>query len=212
MTEVVSGRAQSLPSRWREVLRTTNPPEGDVDVVSRWLVLTRAAVLPMTITAGAVAGLLAVHADGFSVGLFLLALLGITLAHVSNNLMNDLFDTDVGLDTDDYPRALYAPHPILSGMISRRGLATAALAANVVDLAIGLWLFTERGWPVLAFALSGFLLSVAYTAPPLRLKRRGLGEPGEIVLYLTGRKGAAQVTFEGDAAAVEAMQRSDLGL
>ena len=174
---------QSLLSRWREVLRTTNPPAGRLDPVSRWLVLTRAAVLPMTITAGAVAGLLAVHHDDFHLGWFGLALLGIVLAHVSNNLMNDLFDAEVGLDTEAYPRALYAPHPILSGMISRRGLAGAALAVNVVDLAIGLVLFTARGWPVLAIAVGGFFLSAAYTAPPLRLKKRGLGEPDVFIVW-----------------------------
>jgi 1,4-dihydroxy-2-naphthoate octaprenyltransferase len=58
-------------------------------------VLTRAAVLPMTIAAG----LLAVRQPGFETGWFLLALLGIVLAHVANNLMNDLFDTEVGQDT-----------------------------------------------------------------------------------------------------------------
>ena len=40
-----------------------------------------------------------------------------------------------------------------------------------------------RGWPVIAFALSGFALSVAYTAPPLRLKKRGLGEPDVFVVW-----------------------------
>jgi 1,4-dihydroxy-2-naphthoate octaprenyltransferase len=180
---VVSAPKTGLLARWRHVLRTTNPPEGEVDFVSRWLVLTRAAVLPMTLTAGAVAGLLAVHEDGFRLGLFLLALVGITLAHVSNNLMNDLFDVEVGSDTESYPRALYAPHPVLSGMISRRGLAGAALAVNVVDLAIGLYLFTQRGWPVLAFAVGGFFLSAAYTAPPFRLKKRGLGEPDVLIVW-----------------------------
>jgi 1,4-dihydroxy-2-naphthoate octaprenyltransferase len=177
MTDVTAPSSPpGLFSKWREVLRTTNPPEGQLDVVSKWLVLTRAAVLPMTLTAGAVAGLLAARADGFSPGLFTLALVGIVLAHISNNLMNDLFDVEVGSDTESYPRALYAPHPVLSGMISRRGLATAALAVNVADLAIMLVLFAARGWPVIALGLAGFLLSAAYTAPPLRLKKRGLGE------------------------------------
>jgi 1,4-dihydroxy-2-naphthoate polyprenyltransferase len=180
---MVDVQSRGLLSRWRYVLRTTNPPPGDVDFVSRWLVLTRAAVLPMTLTAGLVAGLLAVGDEGFSWGLYLLALLGITLAHVSNNLMNDLFDVEVGSDTDSYPRALYAPHPVLSGMISRRRLAASALAVNVVDLAIGLVLFTQRGWPVLAFAFAGFFLSAAYTAPPFRLKKRGLGEPDVLVVW-----------------------------
>ena len=180
---VVEPASPSLLHRWREVLRTVNPPEGRLDPVSRWLVLTRAAVLPMTVTAGIVAGLLAVRHPDFHWGWFALAFLGIVLAHVSNNLMNDLFDEEVGLDTDTYPRALYAPHPILSGMISRRGLAAAAIVVNVVDLAILVVLFAARGWPVVAFALGGFLLSVAYTAPPLRLKKRGLGEPDVFVVW-----------------------------
>ena len=182
MTEVAS-RQPSLTRNWRHVLRTGNPPAGHIDPVSRWMVLTRAAVLPMTITAGAVAGLLAVGQDGFRPALLALAIAGIVLAHMSNNLMNDLFDIDAGSDTNEYPRALYAPHPILSGMISRRGLVLAALVVNVLDLAILLVLFAERGWPVVAFALSGFFLSVAYTAPPLRLKKRGLGEPDVLVVW-----------------------------
>jgi 1,4-dihydroxy-2-naphthoate polyprenyltransferase len=175
---------QGLLARWREVLTTTNPPSsGEVDVVSRWLVLTRAAVLPMTVTAGLVAGLLAVHDDAFDTGLFLLAFVGIVLAHTANNLMNDLFDTETGLDTEDYPRALYAPHPVLTGMITRRGLAIAALVVNLADVAVAVVLFTQRGWPVVAFALAGFLLSAAYTAPPIRLKKRGLGEPDVLVVW-----------------------------
>src|SRR5438067_1071241 len=97
---------QGLLANWREVLRTTNPPSGRLDPGSRWLVLTRASVLPMTLTAGLVAGLLAVGDKGFSWTWFVLALVGSVLAHAANNLMNDLFDAGVGLDTASYPRAL----------------------------------------------------------------------------------------------------------
>jgi 1,4-dihydroxy-2-naphthoate polyprenyltransferase len=179
-TQPVQGRLDA----WREVLRTVNPPSGrPLDFVSKWLVLTRAAVLPMTLVAGAIATLLAVHRPGFRSGLLVLAFAGIVLAHVANNLMNDLFDTEVGADTSTYPRALYAPHPVLSGMISKRGLASAALFVNLLDLGILAVLVAFRGWPVLGFALGGFLLSFAYTAPPLRLKRRGLGEPDVFVVW-----------------------------
>jgi len=175
---------RSLVRSWVHVLRTTNPPEGRVDPVSRWLVLTRASVLPMTVTAAFVAGLLAWwDADDVSIGLWALATLGLVLAHVANNLMNDLFDLDVGADSETYPRALYAPHPVLSGMITRRGLLATALMVNVADLAILVALFVARGAPVVAFALGGFLLSVAYTAPPLRLKKHGLGEPTVLVVW-----------------------------
>jgi 1,4-dihydroxy-2-naphthoate octaprenyltransferase len=64
-----SSTALERPGRlrsWRHALSTVNPPQGDVDPVTRWLVITRAGVLPMTLTAGAMAGLLAVRARGFA--------------------------------------------------------------------------------------------------------------------------------------------------
>ncbi len=161
---------------WLYAATTTNPPTGHVDWFAKWVVLTRLAVVPMTLFAGLVAGLLAVRQPGFRWAEFLLALVGILGAHVANNLMNDLFDSEVGQDTAAYPRAMYAPHPILSGLTTRRQLALTSLGVNLLDLAIMVALTVLRGWPVLAFALGGFALSYAYTAPPLRLKKRGLGE------------------------------------
>ncbi|MCV7223344.1 prenyltransferase [Mycolicibacterium elephantis] len=181
MTEV---RSRSRLSSWMYALRTTNPPpDGRIDFVTRWLVVTRAAVLPMTLFAGLVAALLAVGEPGLDWRWLTLAIVGIVLAHIANNLMNDLYDTSTGLDEASYPRALYAPHPVLSGLVSKRTLVAAILAVNLADLAILVVLTWARGWPVLAFGLAGFVLSVAYTAPPLRLKKRGLGEPDVLVVW-----------------------------
>jgi 1,4-dihydroxy-2-naphthoate octaprenyltransferase len=166
----------SIFARWRHALSTINPPSGKLDPVSRWLVITRAGVLPMTLTAALVAGLLAVRHHGFAAGWYALSFTGLLLAHVSNNLVNDLFDSSEGLDTEEYPRALYAPHPILSGMITRAGLIRAAVAVNIADVVILIVLVAARGWVVLAFGIAGVILNIAYTAPPLRLKKRGLGE------------------------------------
>jgi 1,4-dihydroxy-2-naphthoate octaprenyltransferase len=184
----VSESAPTIPApgrlaRWRHALSTVNPPAGELDTVSRWLVITRAGVLPMTLTAGAVAGLLAVRHPGFALGWFALSFVGIVLAHISNNLLNDLLDTDAGLDSDQYPRALYAPHPILSGMITRDGLVRAAVLVNVADLVILAVLIGARGPLVLAFGAAGLALNVAYTAPPLRLKKRGLGELDVLLVW-----------------------------
>jgi 1,4-dihydroxy-2-naphthoate polyprenyltransferase len=177
-------KSRSRLSSWAYAIRTTNPPpDGPVDTVTRWLVVTRAAVLPMTLFAGLVAALLAVGQPGLDWRWLVLAVVGIMLAHTANNLMNDLFDTQVGTDSATYPRALYAPHPVLSGLVSRRTLLTTILAVNVADLAILVVLTWARGWPVVAFALAGFVLSVAYTAPPLRLKKHGLGEPDVFVVW-----------------------------
>jgi 1,4-dihydroxy-2-naphthoate octaprenyltransferase len=166
------------------VLATTNPPPGRLDPVSKWLYLTRAGVLPMTLVAAALAGLLAVFRDAHVAwGWFTLAAVGIVLAHMSNNLMNDLFDLGVGTDRAEYPRNLYSPHPVLSGVITKRGLALCALTVNAICLAIMVVLTIAQGLPIIGFALGGFLLSSAYTAPPLRLKKRGLGEPTVLVVW-----------------------------
>ncbi|HEX8629081.1 MAG TPA: prenyltransferase [Catenuloplanes sp.] len=170
---------------WRYAFRTTNPPEqGVVDGVTRWLVVTRAGVLPLTFTSGLLAVLLAAVADvvvdWFNVTL---AVIGIVVAHLANNLMNDLADTASGNDTADYPRALYAPHPILAGLVSRRQVLAGILLCQLVDLAIMVTLIVRQDWWIAAFAVGGLLLSWAYTAPPLPLKKIGLGEVDVLVTW-----------------------------
>jgi 1,4-dihydroxy-2-naphthoate octaprenyltransferase len=97
--------------------------------------------------------------------------------------MNDLFDLESAIDTQSYPRALYAPHPVLSGLISKRGLAVSAVVVNLLSLVVLVALTIERGWAIVGFALAGFVVSAGYAAPPLRLKKRGLGEPGVFVVW-----------------------------
>src|SRR5205085_6055673 len=151
--------------------------------VSRWLLITRACVFSMTLTSGLIGGLLAATASAPRWGLFALALVGLVIAHACNNMINDYFDTTGGVDTAEYTRALYAPHPILSGLISKRGLVTAIALLNLVDLAILVALVAARGWPVAVFALAGLFVSVFYVAPPLRLKHHGIGEPGVFLVW-----------------------------
>src|SRR6476620_22162 len=128
---------------WKEILETANPPASrPLDTIGKWLVITRAAVFPMTIWSGLIGGLLAVEANRTKAGppvdwgLFLLSVVGLVLAHAANNMINDYFDTSGGVDTDDYVRALYAPHPILSGWVTKRQLEIAILAVNAVGAVI----------------------------------------------------------------------------
>jgi 1,4-dihydroxy-2-naphthoate octaprenyltransferase len=157
--------------------------------MSKWLVITRAAVFSMTATSGLIGGLLAIGAARLTgevrIDWLLLALsvIGLVVAHAANNMINDYFDLEGGVDTEGYVRALYAPHPILSGWVSKRQLGAAILLANAIDLAIMLFLATQRGPLVIAFALAGLFVSVFYVAPPIRLKHIGLGEPGVFIVW-----------------------------
>jgi len=174
----------SVVSNWIEAFQTTNLPEGvEPDPVSKWIVLTRASVFPMTFFAGAIGGMLAIPSGQAALLPWALATLGLLLAHASNNLMNDYFDLESGTDTPDYARALYAPHPVLSGWVTLPQLFRAILLVNVLGVAIALYLTWLRGWPAAAFACAGFFISFFYTAPPLRLKYHGLGEPAVFLIW-----------------------------
>src|SRR5438046_871474 len=166
-----------LLESWRQVVLNGNlAPGRRVDAVSRWLLITRACVFPMTLTSGAIGGLLAaLSAPAPHWGYFALALLGLVIAHAANNMINDYFDTIGGIDTEAYVRTQYAPHPLFSGLVTKRGLLATIAACNLADLAIGIVLLRAWGWPVAAFALAGLFVSVFYVAPPLKLKHHGLG-------------------------------------
>jgi len=176
-----------LLSNWKSAILTCNlPKDRQMDSVSKWIILTRACVFSMTLTSGLIGGLLAGTAKTEPIGwlYFALAVIGITIAHAANNLINDYFDFEVGVDgSDNYARARYAPHPIISGLVTKAHLRNVILSLNVIDAAIMVFLTVMRGWPVLLFALAGLFISVFYVAPPIRLKKIGLGELGVILVW-----------------------------
>ena len=185
---------------WAEVLRTGNLSAGrHMDAVTRWLLIARASVFTMTLTSAAIGGLLAAaEEESFHWVAFLLTALGLTLCHASNNMTNDYLDLESGVDTPDYARALYAPHPILSGLVSKAGLLAAIALVNLATLGIAVYLTYLRGWPVLVFTGLGFFLSLFYVAPPLRLKHRGLGELSVFVVWGPLMIGGAYYTTSGE--------------
>ena len=173
-------------STWRYVMNHANMPDGvPMDGVSKWLIVTRAAVFTMTATSGLIGGLLAIGTIGASVNYlyFALSVMGLVISHAANNMINDYFDLEGGVDTDEYVRALYAPHPILSGWLTKAQLRNAILLMNALDFVILLFLVWARGPWVAAFAFGGLFISVFYVAPPIKLKHRGLGEPGVFVVW-----------------------------
>jgi len=182
------GERTSLRDRlaaWAEIMQTANPPETlPLDTVGKWLVMTRAAVFPMTLWSGTIGVLLAAEVARTSGSVTInwaaaiLAIVGIVLAHAANNLINDYFDMTGGVDTEGYVRNLYAPHPVLAGWVSKATLRNAIIGLTLVDglIMIALAVTSPQPWLVVGFALAGLFLSVFYVAPPFSLKRHGLGE------------------------------------
>ena len=148
---------------WGEIFRTQNLPEDrSMDAVSRWLLITRASVIPMTLFSGLIGGLLAAPSGQANWLYWFIAVVGLVAAHAANNMINDYFDLEGGVDTENYIRTQYAPHPVLDDLISKRGLVLAIAAVNLLDLGVLFFLTDVRGWPAAAFAFLGLFISVFF--------------------------------------------------
>lgn len=173
--------------KFLELLRTcTCEGASDLEGVPLWWMAVRPCVFPMTAISVLIGILLAASAGPFGsaqAGIALLVLLGALAAHAGNNLLNDYVDVRQGIDRAGYFRTEYAPHPILSGQLSARQVLIGAALVHALDLAILLALIRISGLPVLWFALAGLFLSIAYVAPPLSFKKRGLGELTAAVVW-----------------------------
>jgi 1,4-dihydroxy-2-naphthoate octaprenyltransferase len=151
-----------------------------LDVVSRWLIATRSAVILMTLMSSAIAGLLAYRDGQFNWTLWLLLTGGLMLAHATNNLLNDLIDHKRGVDRGNYFRAQYGPQPLEHGLLTERQLWMYILPTFVIALGIGLYLGLLRGEYVWWMLGAGVFFVIFYTYP---LKYIGLGEVTVVLVW-----------------------------
>jgi len=141
-------------------------------------------IRPFSFTASTVppaaAGALAAVKGAFSWPLFLGALFGLVLLHIGTNVTNEIYDVRKGADKITSPRA---SHALLKGRLTEGEAFAVLVVAFLAATGIGLWLATQRGWPVIALGLAGLLGGWGYTAPPLEYKFRALGLPVVFLLF-----------------------------
>lgn len=116
---------------------------------------------------------------GFDPGLALGATALALWAHAAGNVLNDWQDARSGADEANTE----AIHPFTGGSrLIQQGRVTvdqtADLARGMLLVLIpgGLWLVSQTGGGILWLGLAGVLLLWAYSAAPLKLMSRGLGE------------------------------------
>ena len=164
----------------RVIPRITKEEWDQLDVISRWLISTRAAVLVMTFLSGAIAGILAFRDGQFNLWYFLLLEVGLLLSHATNNLFNDYTDFAKGVDQDNYYRSQYGPQPLVHGLMNKRQVLVYALVTGAIALAAGLLLVAIHGVFALILLLLGMFFVLFYTFP---LKYIALGEIAVLIVW-----------------------------
>jgi len=172
------------PAMWLKALQVIPHVSQDewarLDVISKWLISTRAAVLIMTFLSGAIAGILAYQQGSFNLWYWVLLEIGLVFAHAANNLLNDYTDYVKGVDQDNYYRSQYGPQPLVHGLMSKSELLTYAAITGLIALAAGAALVYLRGGMSLLFLGLGAFFVLFYTWP---LKYIALGEIAVLIVW-----------------------------
>jgi 1,4-dihydroxy-2-naphthoate octaprenyltransferase len=146
-----------------------------------WLFLrtTRLPFLSATFIPVLLGVAVAARGGAFNPWLALATVIGAAFAHLAINVSNDIFDTLSGADEANLNPTPFSggSRVLLYDLVTLRqliGLAATLLAATV---GIGLFLVWATGSAtLLVIGLVGIGLGLAYTAPPVKLVHRGLGE------------------------------------
>jgi 1,4-dihydroxy-2-naphthoate octaprenyltransferase len=169
---------------WRKALQVIPHVSKDewrkLDLISKWLISTRAAVLIMTFLSGAFAGIYAFRDGKFDLVKWLLLAIGLIFSHATNNLLNDYTDYNRGVDQDNYYRAQYGPQPLVHGLMTKRQHLTYAGITGAIALVLGLILVAMTSlWTLLLLAIGVFFV-LFYTWP---LKYIALGELSVLLVW-----------------------------
>lgn len=161
-----------------------NPAEPQPDrfgsPLGRYFVATRPAFLSVTLVACLI-GLASAWRSGIApdAATAIVTVLFALVAHAAGNVINDYHDAVSGADDANTGRLFPftgGSRFIQNGVLGLRqtGVFGYGLLATVVPA--GLWLSWQAGPGLVLIGLAGLVLGWAYSAPPLKLVSRGLGE------------------------------------
>ncbi len=152
--------------------------------VALWLRTSRTPFLQASILPVMLGGALARNQPGFTWRHFFLAIVGIGLIHSGTNLINEYYDHRSRADDLNPNRTPFSggSGAIQDGVVPARQVFWAGIICFAAGGTIGIYFLLQVGWPVLALGIAGILGGYFYTAPPVKLGYRGLGEIGTGIL------------------------------
>ena len=146
----------------------------------RYVVATRPPFLSVTLV-GCLLGLAVAHASGVHIDAAkaIVTVVFALLAHAGANVINDYYDALSGCDAANTERLFPftgGSRMIQNGVLTLQETARLGFGLFAVVVPAGLWLASTSAPGLILIGLAGLLLGWAYSAPPLKLVSRGLGE------------------------------------
>ena len=148
--------------------------------VLRYFAATRPAFLSVTFVA-CILGLACASGSGVALNpaSATLTLFFALVAHAGANVLNDYYDSRSGCDAANTERVFPftgGSRFIQNGVISERAAGAFGYALLAAVVPAGLWLTWHSAPGLILVGLLGLLVGWAYSAPPLKLQSRGMGE------------------------------------
>ena len=148
--------------------------------MGRFFRATRPAFLSVTALAVLLGYASTVH-DGSTINYLaaILTLMFALIAHAGANVINDYYDALNGCDVAESDRITPftgGSQTIQNGFLSQKTMAIFGYLLLLSVIPAGIWLTLNSGLGLLVIGTFGLLIGWAYSAPPLKLQSRGLGE------------------------------------
>jgi len=136
-----------------------------------WFVETRPHFLPLSVVLIFLGTCIAWYDGAFHLGYALLAFIGLLLAHISVNVLNDYFDYQSGIDLETKRTPFSGGSGILpAGLLKPRQVLWFGLVSFLLAVPIGIYFVIVRGWLLLPLLLIATVCILLYTPFILKLR------------------------------------------
>lgn len=144
------------------------------DWIKTWLKAARAPFLVVSVIPSLLGGAIAYYHGSFDWLIFVVATIGVVMAHSAADFIDDYFDYKTGNLGNKEKQ--FHDSPLIDQKVTLKGVMIATISCLVISISSGIFLLIKVGMPVVVMTIIGGFIVLFYTSPPIRLNYRGLGE------------------------------------